>query len=71
MNELKFLKYSVKRDVVFVLGAGASHPDGVPLQKHILPMILSKKNEEIKNSLIGKTVIEFINDNFKYNFNEM
>jgi len=71
MSELKFLKYSIKRDVVFVLGAGASHPDGVPLQKHILPMILAKDNDEIKNSLIGKTVIEFINDNFEYDLDEM
>ncbi len=69
MSELKFLKYSTKRDVVFVLGAGASHPDGVPLQKHILPMILSG-NDEIKSSLIGKTVIEFINDNFDYDTKE-
>ncbi len=66
MNELKFLKYLPKRDVVFVLGAGASHPDGVPLQKHILPIILSENNNEIGNSLIGKTVIEFIYDNFDY-----
>jgi len=35
----KFLRYSINRNVVFVLGAGASHPDGVPLQKDMLPMM--------------------------------
>jgi NAD-dependent SIR2 family protein deacetylase len=62
----KYLRYSPKRDVVFVFGAGASHPDGVPLQKDILPMILSEQQEEIQDSKIGRAVIEFINDNFKY-----
>lgn len=64
-NEI-FLKYLPHRDVVFVLGAGASHPDGVPLQRHLLPMILSGDYPEINNSEIGKKVIEFINDNFTY-----
>ncbi|MCP5063103.1 MAG: hypothetical protein GY936_11660 [Ignavibacteriae bacterium] len=66
----KYLRYSLHRDVVFVMGAGASHPDGVPLQKHILPMILSGENEEIKNSVIGEAVLEFINDNFEYSSEE-
>ncbi len=65
MKEL-FLRYKAERDVVFVLGAGASHPDGVPLQKHLLPTILSGGIEEIENSEIGKRVIEFITDNFVY-----
>lgn len=60
----KYLKYKPDRDVVFVLGAGASHPDGVPLQRHILPMILSDK--EIADSVIGRWVIDFIKDNFAY-----
>ncbi|MBZ0180724.1 MAG: SIR2 family protein [Melioribacteraceae bacterium] len=64
-NEI-FLKYLPQRDVVFVLGAGASHPDGVPLQRHLLPMILSGDYPEIINSEIGNKVIEFINDNFTY-----
>lgn len=61
----KYLKYKPERDVVFVLGAGASHPDGVPLQRHILPMILS--DSTIAESVIGRQVIEFVNDNFAYN----
>lgn len=66
MSELiqKFLSYPTNRDVVFVLGAGASYPDGVPLQRHILPMILS--NKEINDSVIGKCVVDFVKDNFAY-----
>lgn len=68
MNKVeKFIKYRNERDVVFVLGAGASHPDGVPLQRDILPQILSDENQEIKKSEIGKIVTEFIKDNFEFN----
>jgi len=63
----KFLRYQANRDVVFVLGAGASHPDGVPLQRDMLPMIIAGGIEEIENSEIGKIVTEFIRDNFEYN----
>lgn len=62
----KFLKYLPKRDVVFVLGAGASHPDGVPLQKHILPIILNEKENELSDTFIGNAVIQFIKDNFEF-----
>lgn len=63
----KFLRYSPTRDVVFVLGAGASRPDGVPLQRDMLPMIISGGIEEIGNSEIGQIVTEFIKDNFQFN----
>ncbi|MFZ5946367.1 MAG: SIR2 family protein [Stygiobacter sp.] len=63
----KFLRYSPTRDLIFVLGAGASNPDGVPLQKELLPMILSDEIDEIKNSEIGKIVNEFLIDNFEFN----
>lgn len=62
----KFLRYPSERDIVFVLGAGASNPDGVPLQKELLPMIVSGEIEEIENSEIGKIVIEFIKENFEF-----
>ena len=52
--------------MVFLLGAGASHPDGVPLQKHILPMILNENIEELKDTYIGTSVIDFIQDNFMF-----
>jgi len=61
-----FLKYPNKRDVVFVLGAGASQPDGIPLQRFMLPKILSGEIEEISKSEIGNKVISFIKDNFTY-----
>lgn len=63
-GNLKFLSYPANRDIVFVLGAGASHPDGVPLQRHILPLILADK--EIADSEVGKSVIEFIKSNYKF-----
>jgi NAD-dependent SIR2 family protein deacetylase len=63
----KFLKYAPLRDIVFVLGAGASHPDGVPLQQDILPMIIAGEVDEIAASAIGRQVVEFIRDNFYIN----
>lgn len=48
------------------MGAGASHPDGVPLQKHILPMILSDEESSIRSTYIGGTVIRFLEDNFRF-----
>ncbi|NLT52700.1 MAG: hypothetical protein GXX85_17490 [Ignavibacteria bacterium] len=62
-----YLRYPPERDIVFVMGAGTSHPDGVPLQEDILPAILSKGFNEIEESPIGRTVIEFIKDNFYIN----
>lgn len=67
MKTLKYLQYPFHRDIVFVLGAGASRPDGVPLQRDTLPMILSSDIPEICNSEIGKIVIEFIKENFEFN----
>ena len=63
----KFLRYSINRDVVLVFGAGASHSDGVPLQREMLPTILSGGINEIENSTIGILVTEFIKDNFEFN----
>ncbi len=60
----KYLQYAPTRDVLFVFGAGTSHPDGLPLQRDVLPMILNDK--EIASSEIGKIVIHFIKDNFVY-----
>lgn len=67
MKAQKFLQYPQKRDIVFVLGAGASRPDGVPLQRDILPQIISGGFREIENSEIGSIVIDFIKENFNYN----
>ncbi len=62
----KFLRYPSTRDTVFVFGAGTSNADGVPLQKDLLPMIISGEIAEIENSSIGKTVAGFIRDNFSF-----
>lgn len=65
----KYLHYAPVRDVLFVMGAGSSHPDGVPLQHDILPMIVSDEVKEICTSAIGKQVRGFISDNFFINPN--
>lgn len=66
LKTLKYLQYPPQRDVVFILGAGASHPDGVPLQREILPHIISKNFNEINPSETAKTVVEFIKENFRF-----
>ncbi len=66
MKVEKFLYYPPKRDLIVVLGAGASRPDGVPLQRDILPQIISGNISEIQNSSIGNLVVEFIRDNFEF-----
>jgi len=62
-----YLRCAPRRDVVFVLGAGASHPDGVPLQRDILPMIITGEIKQIADSVIGRQVNQFIFDNFFVN----
>ena len=59
-------EFPERRDVVFVFGAGASYADGAPLQKEILPIIMSGKVPDIENSPTGKMVSEFITDNFAW-----
>ena len=66
MKNQIYLQHPPHRDIIFVLGAGASQPDGVPLQRDILPQILSNKFEEIRSSEIGIIVTGFIKDNFKF-----
>ena len=64
MKTERYLKYAPTRDVVFVLGAGASYGDGVPLQRDILPMLLDGSMENLERSAIGRQVKEFIEANF-------
>lgn len=70
MIKERYLRYSTERDILFVLGAGASNPDGVPLQSEVLPMIVSDEINEIIDSEIGKIVREFISDNFRFDKKE-
>jgi len=68
--ETIYLRYPPARDLIFLLGAGASHPDGVPLQEHILPQILSGEIREIAASEIGKQLRQFICENFYIHANK-
>lgn len=62
-----FVESPLKRDIVFIFGAGASYPEGVPLQRDILPLIISDRFSEIITSEIGKDVVSFIKSNFDIN----
>ena len=64
MKTEQCLKYAPTRDVVFVLGAGASYGDGVPLQREILPMLLDGSMPELDGSVMGRQLRAFINANF-------
>ncbi len=66
----KVYRYPTERDAVFILGAGTSYSDGIPLQFEILPIILSSRYSTIATSKMGKLVIEFIKDNFAYSSKE-
>ncbi len=59
--EEKYIRYQKERDVLFVFGAGASISDGGPLQKDLLPEILS---EDYSDSGLANLVKEFISTNF-------
>ena len=49
-----------QRDVVFVLGAGASACDGVPLQRDLLPYIATSRDERLSTSWMGSGLREFL-----------
>lgn len=57
----QFIKYKPKRDVLFVLGAGASIADGGPMQRDLLPEILTSDYEESELANLAK---KFIQENF-------
>ena len=54
-------------ELVFIFGAGASYPDGIPIQSEIIPIILTNNNLQIINSKPGIQVREFLLDNFSLN----
>jgi NAD-dependent SIR2 family protein deacetylase len=62
----KLYKYPEQRDVVFILGAGTSYAGGAPLQKTILPIILSGHHEELRNSHAFYHLKEFMTENFAW-----
>jgi hypothetical protein len=53
-----------KPELVFIFGAGASYPDGIPIQSEIIPIILNNDDLQIINSLPGRQIREFLKDNF-------
>jgi NAD-dependent SIR2 family protein deacetylase len=54
------LTYEPRRDVVFVLGAGASAPDGVPLQRDLLPFIAASDDPDLSRSWMGSGLRGFL-----------
>lgn len=60
----QFYKNPRTRDVVFIFGAGASDADGAPLQKDLLPSLLTTSTAELLNSEPYRMVVEFLSDNF-------
>lgn len=55
----RFFKYPRVRDVVFVLGAGASAPDGVPLQRDLIRLICRHKDLGISRTAVGRMIDDF------------
>lgn len=59
-----FPEQNDKPETVFIFGAGASYPDGVPLQSDIIPIILGNDDLQIRKSEPGKLIRNFLIDNF-------
>jgi len=53
-----------KPELVFIFGAGASYPDGIPIQSEIIPIILNNDDLQIIKSISGRQIREFLKDNF-------
>jgi SIR2-like domain len=66
MMRLASYVYPAERDVVFVLGAGASVADGAPIQWKLLPMIIEDPDETIRQSERGVQLHQFLSDNFAW-----
>ncbi len=56
----RFIDYAPRRDVVFVFGAGASAADGVPLQRDILPLVMTSDDPHIRDTLVGSGARDFV-----------
>lgn len=52
------LRYASNRTAVFILGAGASASDGLPLQVNLLPTALNR--QEIAGSVVGSELVGFL-----------
>jgi hypothetical protein len=56
-----------KPKTVFIFGAGASYPDGIPIQSQIIPLIFKEDDLQIIKSQTGKKIREFLRENFSIN----
>lgn len=64
MADKVYLEYPRQRDVIFVMGAGASISEGVPLQKDIVSALFSKEDADLNGSEAINLVRQFIEENF-------
>lgn len=63
-NPPQYIGYEDERDAVFVLGAGASFADSVPLQAHILEKIFNSTDQSLQESESAIAIRKFITSNF-------
>lgn len=62
----KLPKQNDKPKIVFIIGAGASYADGVPLQRDIIPKLLYDKDIQLRKSEASQKIKKFIKQNFSY-----
>ncbi len=53
-------------ETVFLFGAGASYPDGVPRQADIIPIILKDDDPQLRKSQVSKRIRRFLTRNFSH-----
>lgn len=51
-------------ELVFIFGAGASYPDGIPIQSELIRLILGDNDLQLSKSNTGKQVRNFLKENF-------
>jgi hypothetical protein len=59
-------KQNDKPSTVFIFGAGACYPDGVPLQHDLIPLILEERDPQLKGSRVSKKIRRFLTRNFSH-----
>jgi hypothetical protein len=64
MEELP--KQNDKPAIVFIFGAGAAYPDGVPLQSDIIPKILKDRDPQLRKSQVSRRIRRFLTRNFSH-----
>lgn len=59
-------KQNDKPGTVFIFGAGASYPEGVPLQADIIPKILNDNDPQLRKSQASNRIKRFLTKNFSH-----